>query len=67
MPDYPLTIKKRTLNGMAVTTITGLCLPVQGWVIAKEITETSSGLNGKQKKLLILKVLEDETIPKPEF
>jgi predicted site-specific integrase-resolvase len=35
---------------------------VQGWVIAKEITEIGSGLNGKRKKLLILKVLQDETL-----
>jgi putative resolvase len=40
---------------------------VQGWVIAKEITEIGSGLNGKRKKLLILKVLQDEIILKPEF
>jgi predicted site-specific integrase-resolvase len=45
----------------------GLCRPLQGWVITNEITEIGSGLNGKRKKLLILKVLQDETIPKPEF
>jgi predicted site-specific integrase-resolvase len=40
---------------------------VQEWVIANEITEIGSGLNGKRKKLLILKVLQDETILNPEF
>jgi predicted site-specific integrase-resolvase len=66
MPEYPLPIKKWILNGTAVTTITGLCL-LQGWVIAKEITEIGSGLNGKRKKLLILKMLQDEIILNLEF